>query len=83
MAYFVYVEPHQRSMAERLPGSLADTGDLALISQRAEADTANAVVTQVGVRRPHSLQRLYLRVENLAGACCFRIIDFFAMCFSS
>ena len=32
-----------------LPGSLADTGDLALISQRAEADTANAVVAEVGM----------------------------------
>ena len=32
-----------------LPGSLADTGDLALVRQRAEADTAHAVVTQVGV----------------------------------
>ena len=36
-------------MAEKLPGSLADTGDLALVSQGAEADTAHAVVTQVGV----------------------------------
>ena len=60
-----------------LPGSLADTGDLALVRQRAEADTAHAVVTQVGV------QRLYLRVENFAGACCFRIIDFLAISFSS
>ena len=32
-----------------LPRSLADTGDLALVSQSAEADTAHAVVTQVGV----------------------------------
>ena len=36
-------------MAEKLPGSLADTGDLALVSQGAEADTAHAVVTQVSV----------------------------------
>ena len=32
-----------------LPAGLADTGDLALVSQFTEADTANAVVTQVGV----------------------------------
>ncbi len=30
-----------------LPASLADTGDLALVSQLTEADTAHAVVTQV------------------------------------
>ena len=33
----------------KLPRSLLDTGDLALISQFTEADTADAVVTQVSV----------------------------------
>ena len=32
-----------------LPASLSDARDLALMSQLAEADTANAVVTQVSV----------------------------------
>ena len=32
-----------------LPGGLLHTGDLALVSQLAEADTADAVVPQVGV----------------------------------
>ena len=33
----------------RLPASLADTGNLALVGQLTEADTANAVVPQVSV----------------------------------
>ena len=37
-------------MAKRdLPRRLLDAGDLALISQLAEADTANAVVTEVSM----------------------------------
>ena len=32
-----------------LPGSLLNTGDLALVSQLSEADTADAVVSQVCV----------------------------------
>jgi len=32
-----------------LPGSLPDAGDLALVSQLTEADTADAIVTQVSV----------------------------------
>ena len=37
-------------MAEKdLPRCLSDTGDLALIGQLAEADTADAVVTQIGM----------------------------------
>ena len=38
-------------MAEKdLEGSLANAGDLALVGQLAEADTADAVVTQIGMR---------------------------------
>src|SRR5574344_771780 len=36
--------------AKDLEGSLANAGDLSLIRQLAEADTADAVVAQVGVR---------------------------------
>jgi len=47
----VYVKPVQRSMTEEdLPRCLLDAGDLALVSQLAEADTADTVVTQVSVR---------------------------------
>ena len=53
---------------KRLPGSLADTGDLALISQRAEADTANAVVTQVGVRAAAQLAAVVLTGGELRGS---------------
>ena len=50
MPYFVYGEPRQRSMRTKdLERSLANAGDLALVGQLAEADTADAVVTQIGV----------------------------------
>ena len=48
--YFVYTEGPQRSMTEKdLPRGLLHAGDLALIGQLAEADTADAVVAQVSV----------------------------------
>ena len=46
-------------MAERdLPGRFLDARDLPFVRQLAEADTADAVVAQVGVGRPQILQRL-------------------------
>ena len=78
--YFVYVEPRQRSMrAKDSEGSLANAGDLALVGQLAEADTADAVVTQISVGAAADLAAVVARVENLAGACCLRIIDFLAI----
>ena len=48
--YFVYGKRTSRSTgAFNLPRSLLHAGDLALVSQLAEADTADAVVAQVGV----------------------------------
>ena len=43
-----------------LPGSLADTGDLALVSQLSEADTAHAILTQVCVRSTADLTSVVL-----------------------
>ena len=37
-------------IGSKLPAGLADAGDLALVSQLTEADTADTVVTQVSVR---------------------------------
>ena len=48
--------PYQKLSATKviasglLERSLADTGDLALVGQFPEADTADAIVTQIGVR---------------------------------
>ena len=48
--YRVYGKPAQRSMAERdLPRCLLDSRNLSLIGQLPEADTADAVVPEVGV----------------------------------
>ena len=45
-----YCKPIPRSTAERdLPGSLLDAGDLTLVRQLTEADTADAVIAEVGV----------------------------------
>ena len=43
-----------------LPGSLANSGDLALICQLAEADAADAVVTQVSVGAAADLAAIVL-----------------------
>ena len=40
---------HIFANSRRLPGCLADTGDLALVCQLTEADTADAVIAQIGV----------------------------------
>ena len=48
MLYFVYSEGAQRSTAEKdSPRGFFDSGDLALISQLSEADTADAVVAEI------------------------------------
>ena len=46
----MHCEPKPTKYKEESEGSLADAGDLALISQLAEADTADAVVAQIRVR---------------------------------
>ena len=51
-----------------LPGSLADAGNLALVSQRAEADTADAVVTQIGVGTAAQLAAVVLTGGELRGS---------------
>ena len=55
-ALSVLAEPSSRDSPNQfhiidstLPASLADTGDLALVSQLTEANTADTVVAQVGV----------------------------------
>ena len=49
-ANFVYAEATQRNMTEKdLPRGLLHAGDLAFVSQLTEADTADAVVAQIGV----------------------------------
>ena len=46
----MYAKGPQQSITEKdLPGGLLHAGDLALVSQLTEADTADAVVAQVGV----------------------------------
>ena len=48
-----------------LPGSFADAGDLALIRQLTEADTADAVVAQVGVGTAADLAAVILPAGEL------------------
>ena len=65
--YFVYGEPRQRSMrAKDLEGGFADAGDLALVRQLAEADTAYAVVTQIGVGTAADLAAVVLAGGELS-----------------
>ena len=55
-----YCEPPPTKYGGKLEGSLSYSGDLALISQFAEADTADAVVAQVGVRTTADLAAVVL-----------------------
>ena len=48
-----------------LPAGLADAGDLALVSQLAEADTADAVVAQVSVGTAADLAAVVLTGREL------------------
>ena len=48
-----------------LPGRLAHAGDLALIGQLAEADTAHAVVAQIGVGTAADLAAVILAAGEL------------------
>jgi len=68
------------SRSFELPAGLADTGDLALVGQLTEADTAYAVVAQVSMGTAADLAAVVAAaLENLGSACCFRIIDFLAI----
>ena len=65
--YFVYSKELQRSMAEKdLERGFADAGDLALVRQLAEADTADAVVTQIGVGTAADLAAVVLAGGELS-----------------
>ena len=64
--YFLYSEPTRGSIAEKSPGCLADAGDLALISQFTEADTADAVVAQIGVGTAADLAAVVLAGGELS-----------------
>ena len=57
---------NQRSITENLEAGFADAGDLALISQFAEADTADAVVAQIGVRTTADLAAVVLTGGELS-----------------
>lgn len=52
-----------------LPRSLAHTGDLAFICQLTEADTANAVVTQISVGTTADLAAIVLSGRELRRSC--------------
>ena len=61
-----HCEPTRGSIQAKSEGSLAHTGDLALISQLAEADTADAVVAQVGMGTTADLAAVVLAGGELS-----------------
>ena len=56
------------SMGAILPGSLPNAGDLALVSQLPEADTANAEIAQVSVGSAADLAAVVVTGGELAAA---------------
>ena len=58
------------SLGQFLPACLAHAGDLALVGQLAEADTADAVVAQVGVGSAADLAA----VITAGGLLCFLLL---------
>ena len=75
IAYFTIA-----SNAQRLPGSLANAGNLALVCSLAEADTADAVVAQVSMGTTADLAAIIaaghklgfpLLLENHSFSCHF------------
>ena len=64
-AVFLYCEPKPTKYQEKSEGSLSDAGDLALVSQFAEADTADAVVAQISVGTAAELAAVVLASREL------------------
>ena len=72
------------SLASDYQDALRTPGISTLVSQLAEADTADAVVTQISMRTAADLAAIVLTGRELSRhACCLRIIDFFAIVSSS
>ena len=65
-AVLKYCKPKPTTHDAKSEGSLAHTGDLALISQLAEADTADAVVAQVGMGTTADLAAVVLAGRELS-----------------
>ena len=64
-----------------LPLAFLTPGICPFVCQFAEADTADSIFSQIRVRRPQILQRLYSLVENFGLRCCLIFIDVLAMNF--